>query len=196
MIYEEGCYYHLYNRGCNKELIFQNETDYQKLIQIIQESKFNEYLEIYAFSLMPNHYHFFVKQISSKPVSNWIKFIFNRYVKKYNIKYDRKGTLFESKVKIKIIDKLEYLGNITHYIHNNPTTDFFRKYSSLNYLERDTFINLNFYDDYFQGIVQYLEQFEEYKKSIDNKKIEDYLFGKLRKHRNVRSSSDCLERFN
>ncbi len=178
MIYEEGCYYHLYNRGCNKELIFQKETDYQKLIQIIKELKINEYLDIYAFSLMPNHYHFFVKQISSKPVTNWIKYVFNRYVKKYNIKYDRKGTLFESKVKVKFIDKLDYLGSITHYIHNNPTSDFLKKYSSLNYLEKDTFVNLDFYNEFFGGIAHYLKQFVEYKKSVDNKKIEDYLFGK------------------
>ena len=120
MIYEEGCYYHLYNRGCNKELIFQEERDYQNLLQIISESKIDEYLELYAFSLMPNHYHFLVKQISSKPISDWIRFIFNCYVKQYNIKYNRVGTLFESKVKVKLIDKLRYLGNITHYIHNNP----------------------------------------------------------------------------
>ena len=147
-------------------------------MQIISESKINEYLEICAFSLMPNHYHFFVKQISSKSITNWIKFIFNRYVKQYNIKYDRKGTLFEGKVKVKLIDKFEYLGNITHYIHNNPTSDFLRKFSSLNYLKKDTLINLKFYNDFFNGIDHYLEQFEEYKKSVDNKKIEDYLFGK------------------
>ena len=175
MIYEEGCYYHLYNRGCNKELIFQKEQDYQKLLQIITESQIGEYLELCAFSLMPNHYHFLVKQISSKPVSSWIKFIFNRYVKQYNIKYNRIGTLFESKVKVKLINKLEYLGNITHYIHSNPNADFLFEYCSLNYLKKDTIVNLNYYNEFFNNMTQYFEQFEDYKKSKNNKFVEDYL---------------------
>ncbi|MDA3814050.1 MAG: transposase [Candidatus Cloacimonetes bacterium] len=176
LIYEEGCYYHLYNRGCNRELIFQEEQDYQKLLQIITESKIDEYLELCAFSLMPNHYHFMVKQISSKSISGWIQFIFNRYVRQYNFKYNRKGTLFESKVKVKLISKLEYLENITHYIHNNPNSDLLKKYSSLNFFEKDTIVNLNFYFEFFNGLTQYFEQFEDYKNSKNNELIEDYLF--------------------
>jgi len=176
MIFEKGLYYHLYNRGCNKELIFQEEQDYQKLLQIITESKIEEYLDLCAFSLMPNHYHFLVKQLSSKPISGWIKYIFNRYVKQYNTKYDRSGTLFESKVKVKLINKPEYLGNITHYIHNNPNSDFLKQYSSLNYLEEDTIVNLGFYNEYFNNLTQYFEQFEDYKKAKEYEKIENYLF--------------------
>ena len=183
MIYDEGCYYHLYNRGCNKELIFQEEQDYQKLLQIITESKIDEYLELCAFSLMPNHYHLLVKQISSKPISGWIQFIFNRYVKQYNIKYNRCGTLFESKVKVKLIDKLEYLGNTIHYIHNNPNSDFLLKYCSLNYLKKDTIVNLNFYNEFFNDLTQYFKQFEDYKKSTENKLIEDYLFNNKEKNK-------------
>jgi len=175
MIYEEGCFYHLYNRGCNKELIFQEEKDYKKLLQIITESKINEYLELCAFSLMPNHYHFLVKQISFKQISGWIKFIFNRYVKQYNLKYNRIGTLFESKVKVKLIEKPEYLVNITHYIHNNPNSNLLLKYSSLNYLKKDTIVNLNYYFEFFNNVTQYIEQFKEYKKLNNNGFIEHYL---------------------
>ena len=176
MIYEEGLFYHLYNRGCNKELIFQEEHDYQKLLQIISESQINEYLELCAFSLMPNHYHFLVKQTSPKPISGWIQFIFNRYVKQYNIKYNRIGTLFESKVKVKLINKLEYLGNITHYIHNNPKSDFLKQYSSLNYLKKNTIVNLGFYNEVFDNITGYFEQFKDYKRAKENEEIENYLF--------------------
>ena len=178
MIYEEGCYYHLYNRGCNKDLIFNNEQDYKKLLQIITDSKINEYLELYAFSLMPNHYHFLLKQISSKPLSGWVQFVFNRYVKYFNFKYNRKGTLFESKVKVKLIDKIEYLGNITHYIHNNPQSELLRKYSSLSFLTKDTIIDLNFYNEFFNNLTNYFEQLEDYKKLKENEIIEKYLFSK------------------
>jgi REP element-mobilizing transposase RayT len=176
MIYEEGNYYHLYNRGCNKDLIFYDEFDFQKLIKIIKESATQEYLELYAFALMPNHYHFLVKQISDKPISNWIKYIFIKYAKYFNKKYERKGTIFEGKVKVKIIDKIEFLGFLTHYIHNNPNSELLVKYSSLSFLEENTFINLAFYEEYFNSIENYFIQFERYKKMKNNKLLEDYVF--------------------
>ena len=176
MIYEKGSYYHLYNRGCNKDLIFYDEFDFQKLIKIIKESDIDEYLEIYAFALMPNHYHFLVKQISDKPISNWVKYIFIKYAKYFNKKYDRRGTLFEGKVKAKIIDKIEYLGHLTHYIHKNPSSKLLRKYSSLNFLKENTIINMDFYKEYFNGIENYIIQFEEYKKMKNNDLLEDYIF--------------------
>jgi REP element-mobilizing transposase RayT len=131
MIYEKGYYYHLYNRGCNKELIFKNENDYKKLIEMISDSELDQYLRLYAFSLMPNHYHFLTYQISDKPLSSWIKYIFNKYAKYFNKKFNRKGTLFESKVKAKGIDKLEYLITLVHYIINNPKNVINKKYSTL-----------------------------------------------------------------
>lgn len=176
MIYEENCYYHLYNRGCNKDLIFREEQDYQKFLQIIKESDMRDYLELYAFSFMPNHYHFLVKQISATPVSKWIQFIFNRYVKFFNKKYERSGTLFESKVKGKKIDKPEYLENIIHYIHNNPDSEFLKKQSSLRFLNEGMIINREFYNEFFGRIEQYFQEFKIYQKSKKDDIMEDYLF--------------------
>jgi REP element-mobilizing transposase RayT len=176
MIYEESCYYHLYNRGCNKELIFHGEKDFKKLIEIISESKMDEYLQLCAFSLMPNHYHFLVKQTSSKPVSSWIQFIFNRYVRWYNIKYNRKGTLFEGNVKTKCIDRIEYLGNITHYVHCNPNSELLKSYSSLNFLKDNTIVCLKFYQDFFNDLDEYFIQLKEYKRAKEFDEIARYLF--------------------
>ncbi|TSA25605.1 hypothetical protein D4R71_05040 [bacterium] len=177
MVYEKGCYYHLFNRGCNKELIFRDNRDYQKLQKIIRESKLSEYLHMCAFSFMPNHYHFLVRQISEKPVTNWIRYIFNIYVKYFNKKYERKGTLFESKVKARYIDKLNYLVLITHYIHNNPKNEFNNKYSSMSFLRENTIIYMPFYKEFFDTIDNYLNQFNEYKNMKDNDEmVEKYLF--------------------
>ncbi len=182
MFYEEGCYYHLYNRGCNKELIFRDEKDYQKLLQIIKKSNHNNYLQLCAFSLMPNHYHFLVKQISEKPVSSWVRYIFNIYVKYFNNKYERKGTLFESKVKAKCINKMKYLGMLTHYIHNNPKNKLNKKYSSLSFLNENKIIYLPFYEEVFNSIENHIILFNEYKGMKNSEIIEKYLFKK---------TSDC-----
>ena len=120
MIYDENGFYHVYNRGCNKELIFTEISDYKNLINRIKESEFNKYLNIISFCLMPNHYHFLVQQKTEKPVSDWISFIFNGYVQYFNHKYTRSGTLFEGRVKARSITDEKYLIRSSLYIHDNP----------------------------------------------------------------------------
>ena len=77
-------------------------------------------INIIAFCLMPNHYHFLVQQITDKPVSSWTKFLFNSYVQIVNHRENRKGTLFEGKVQPKVITDDNYLIHIIQYIHYNP----------------------------------------------------------------------------
>ncbi len=173
MIFEKGNYYHLYNRGCNKELLFRDESDFEKLIKIMKESKYQSYLEICAFSLMSNHYHFLVKQKTDNPVSKWIQYIFNAYSQYINHKYKRTGTLFEGRVKSKIIEKIEYMSNIVHYIHNNPKTDLSKKYCSISYLEDKDFISRDFYLLFFNDIQNYRISFETY---CSNNQEEEIVF--------------------
>ena len=57
---EPGNFYHIYNRGNNKENIFFEEKNYYYFLK-----KFDEYLsafsDVYAYCLMPNHFHFLIK---------------------------------------------------------------------------------------------------------------------------------------
>jgi len=56
----ENNFYHIYNRGNNRETIFKEEKNYQYFLK-----KFDEYLgnllDVYAYCLMPNHFHFLLK---------------------------------------------------------------------------------------------------------------------------------------
>ena len=178
MLYEMNQYYHIFNRGCNKEDIFRDEADYEKLLQYIKSSNHKDYLQLYAFSLMPNHYHFFLKQISDKPVYRWFQFIFNRYTQYFNNKYERKGTIFESSIKSKIITDEQYFGLIAHYIHSNPKNEFQKNYSSLRYLYDETMINQEFYFENFGSIEEYLSSFKEYSEFKNENEIEKYIFDK------------------
>jgi putative transposase len=60
MIKEEGNYYHLYNRGNNRENIFFEEENYMYFLK-----QFKNYLlphiDVFAYCLMPNHFHFFIR---------------------------------------------------------------------------------------------------------------------------------------
>jgi len=70
---------------------------------------------------MPNHFHIFLKQTTDDfSVSLFISTLLNSYVKSVNEKYERSGTLFESKTKSKQIDNESYFIWVIKYILENP----------------------------------------------------------------------------
>lgn len=113
-------YYHIYNRGSEKRIIFSTNRDYQNFLKRIKDNikKFN--IEMLCYCLMPNHFHFLLKQITNSSVINFMNSIQLGYAKYFNTKYQRVGPLFQGRFKAKIIETDEYLLQLSAYIHNNP----------------------------------------------------------------------------
>ena len=183
MIYEKNSFYHIYNRGCNREPIFLCENDYDLLISKIKETISKSGINIIAYCLMPNHYHFLVQQLTDEPVSSWTKFLFNSYVQIINNRENRKGTLFEGKVQSRVISNNKYLIHIIQYIHYNPVAaklvespeDW--KYS--NYLEfigkrKSSLFDEKFFFEHFQSFEEYENLMKDYQ--MNKEMIEDYIF--------------------
>lgn len=113
-------YYHIYNRGNNRQTIFFDENNYIYFLDLIKK-----YLlpisEIYAYCLLKNHFHILlkVKNDCEKP-SQYFSNLFNAYTKAINKKYARTGSLLEKPFKrIRISDE-HYLKTLILYIHLNP----------------------------------------------------------------------------
>jgi len=104
----KGHFYHIYNRGCNKQNIF------------FKESYIKYGANVIAYCLMPNHYHFLIEQITERPLSDWIQMLFNGYVQAINKQENRTGTLFEGTAKHIDIEDEVYLIHLIRYIHYNP----------------------------------------------------------------------------
>lgn len=143
-------YYHVYNRGINKREIFSSEIDYTRMLITIDYYKYksalslssflalnntnkNEMvtkkriietlrLEMISFCLMPNHFHFLVKQKTDHAVQSFMSDIQNSYTRYYNIKYRRRSPLLNNQFKAKKIENEEVLLHVSRYIHLNPYT--------------------------------------------------------------------------
>jgi putative transposase len=117
----KGTFHHLYNRGVNKERIFFSRDDY---LYFLRKLKFynNIYqIRILAYCLMPNHFHLFVEQLTDDlKIGKFISDTLNSYTKSTNTKYERRGTLFESKTKSKMIENEEHFIWLIKYILDNP----------------------------------------------------------------------------
>ena len=55
-----GNYYHIFNRGNNRETLFSNDDNYHFFLQKL-EKYILSFIKIYAYCLMPNHFHFLVQ---------------------------------------------------------------------------------------------------------------------------------------
>jgi len=122
----KGNYYHIYNRGVDKRLIFHNGYDRrrflntsEKILQSQDEQKEN-YPRIHTFCLMSNHYHFILEEKRKGGISKFMARLGNSYTKYFNTRYDRSGRLFSSSFKAKHVYNDRYLTYLSAYIHLNP----------------------------------------------------------------------------
>ena len=138
-----GSYYHIYNRGCDKRDIFLQPRDHKVFQQTFYYYQFlgpkprfsqfsksannlfnpfkNEKLvDIICYCLMPNHFHFLLKQLKDGGIARFISQICNSYTKYFNIKYKRVGALLQGSFKSVYIDSDEQFKHLSRYIHLNP----------------------------------------------------------------------------
>jgi putative transposase len=115
-----GPYYHVYNRGVNRQPIFANEENYHFLLRRVKQFLPLYQISIIAYSLMPNHYHFLVGVDQEGALSAFFQRLFNSYSQAFNRQQRRTGTLFEGRAKSIIVDESRYVYALVRYIHLNP----------------------------------------------------------------------------
>ena len=79
----------------------------------------NPLVNLLAFTLMPNHFHLIIQEITDGGTSTFMKKMagYSRY---FNQQYDRRGTLFQGRYKAVPIQDDIQLGNAFVYVHTNP----------------------------------------------------------------------------
>ncbi|MCD4795592.1 MAG: hypothetical protein K8R49_00255 [Candidatus Cloacimonetes bacterium] len=118
--FQEDTYFHIYNHSLDNLDLFRLNDDYILCqIKVLQKLKLYP-ASIFAYCLMPNHFHFFIRQDSDKPIYRIFNDVFAGYVQIYNKKYNRKGRLFRNPLQHKIIENDFYALQLCQYIHYNP----------------------------------------------------------------------------
>jgi len=120
MSFTAGHFYHIYNRGSGHQPIFFEEDNYHYLLRLFKKYTQTMEITIIAYCLMPNHYHFLVRQDGEIPAGLLFQRVFNAYTKAINKKYDRTGTLFQGRYRCILLVKMSYLFHLCRYIHSNP----------------------------------------------------------------------------
>jgi putative transposase len=143
-------------------------------------------VDILAYCLNPNHYHFILKQLADKGIERFMHKIGTSHTKYFNKKNGRSGALFQGVFKSTYIDSNEYLLYLSAYVNKNNFIHGYSKddswpYSSLpDYLGKRNgglvTINTHAILGQFKNIKDYKEFLEENAQHLKNKKeMEKYL---------------------
>lgn len=111
--------YHIILRGINRQSIFENDEDRQKLIEDLAKYKEISQCRIFAYCLMDNHIHLLLQE-TQEPISMLIQRVSSSYVIWYNRKHERCGHLFQERFKSEAIETDSYFLTVLRYIHQNP----------------------------------------------------------------------------
>jgi REP element-mobilizing transposase RayT len=121
---QHGKYYHIYNRGNNREDIFLEDRNYRHFLKLYAKYV-APIVDTYAYCLLRNHFHFLVRvkdadMADPKNPSRHLSNLFNAYAKAFNKAYSRAGSLFQRPFgRIEIGSDAHFVW-LVMYIHQNP----------------------------------------------------------------------------
>lgn len=144
-----GEVYHVYNRSVGSQPIFLLPSDYKRALDVASfysytktplrfshfnrleadkkenflselKSNFSKQVDLWSFCLIPNHFHFLVKQTEDFGITAFVRNFQGSYAKYFNIKKRRHGALFQTQFKAVRIETEEQLLHVCRYIHLNP----------------------------------------------------------------------------
>ena len=111
--------YHVMLRGINRQQIFEDEADRERLMETLRRYRDECGYTVYAYCLMGNHFHILLKE-GVEELDSVFKRIAGSYVYWYNWKYRRTGHLFQDRFKSEPVEDDSYFLTVLRYIHQNP----------------------------------------------------------------------------
>jgi len=145
-VFEEGYFYHIYNRTIDKQPMFKNDDNYEFFLK-----QYDKYLspvtDTYAYCLLGNHFHILLRvkenymaisdlttfqklsnlsttNIPDKSVHDLVSHQFRKFFQSYamafNKQQNRVGTLFQTPFKRVLVSSDAYFTQLIYYIHSNP----------------------------------------------------------------------------
>lgn len=135
-----GEYYHVYNRGTDKRIIFMDEEDrlrFSVLLYLCNShrnivfrdipigeaygfERGDTLVDIGAYCLMVNHFHLLIREKEDNGVSIFMQKLLTSYSMYFNTKYKRSGSLYEGPFRATHVSEDRYLKYLFAYIHLNP----------------------------------------------------------------------------
>ncbi len=145
--------YHILNRGISDQLTFTGRRECWRAIDSMNfysfdslpfkfsyflklsskkrkklfdklKNKGDKLVELISFCLMPNHFHFLLKQAADEGIARFMSNFQNSYTRYFNTRHKRIGPLFQGPFKAVRVQTDEQLLHLSRYIHLNPYSSY------------------------------------------------------------------------
>ena len=111
---------HITQRGNNRATTFLTEEDFGQYREFLRHASERENCTIHAYALMSNHVHLLVMPQSTTSASRLMQRLGRLYVRYFNTRYHRSGTLWEGRFKSALVETSTYYLTCSRYIDLNP----------------------------------------------------------------------------
>ncbi len=111
---------HIIQRGNNRQLCFVTDEDFAAYAHWLQEGATRYDVMVHAWVFMTNHVHLLVTPKAENTTARMMQYLGRLYVRYFNHKYDRSGTLWEGRYHSSLIEAASYFLNCQRYIELNP----------------------------------------------------------------------------
>lgn len=115
-----GYPHHIIQRGNNRQPIFAANADYETLLSMLEEHARKAEVAIHAYVLMSNHLHLLATPQTQEGIPEMMQAVGRRYVRYFNQRQERTGTLWEGRYRSTLIQSERYLLACMAYIDLNP----------------------------------------------------------------------------
>lgn len=112
--------YHVLNRGNGRQEIFHKDRDYEAFINLMRQAKERYSVKIFAYCLMPNHFHMVLMPDKGEELSKWMQWLMTSHVRRYHRHYGSSGHIWQGRFKSFIIQRDEHLLMVLRYVEGNP----------------------------------------------------------------------------
>lgn len=116
----EGLVHHIINRGNGKQKIFHKNQDYRVFVKLMRDAKKRYPINIFAYCLMPNHFHLVLMPCRPNYLSRWIQWLLTTHARRYHYYYKTSGHIWQDRFKSFIIQNDEHLITVLQYVEGNP----------------------------------------------------------------------------
>lgn len=115
-----GLPHHVLARGNNRQPIVRDDADREAWLQMLWEESRRCHVAVHAYVLMDNHFHLLLTPETETGLPQMMQALGRRYVRRFNDRHGRTGTLWEGRYRSSLVQTERYLLACMVYLDLNP----------------------------------------------------------------------------
>jgi putative transposase len=118
----KGLIYHALNRAMARLPLFQKEADYRAFEEVLHEAHERVPLEILAYCVMPNHWHFVLRPVRDRQLTDFLRWLAHTHTMRWHAHYGTSGTghLYQGRFKAFPVEDDDHFYTVVRYVERNP----------------------------------------------------------------------------